>query len=87
MPLTQVELEEIQAEAMADDVPINPKMYEWTREQAVAYFDSGGTQSPAVAGAASGVFALPPCKLITGADLPMSSLAGHPVFIMNVASR
>ena len=31
--------------------------------------------------------ALPPSKIINGKDLDMSTLAGKPVFIMNVASR
>ena len=71
----------------AEDVPIDPAvMCAWSEDDARTYFDSGGTQKPG-ASALSGIFALPPGKLISGADLSMASLAGKPVFIMNVASR
>lgn len=47
MPLTQSELEDVQAEAMADDVAIDlEKMSLWTREEAAAYFESGGEVAP-----------------------------------------
>ena len=49
MPLSHADLEEIQAEAMADDVAIDlDNMSLWTREQAVAFFESGGVDEPAV---------------------------------------
>jgi len=45
--LTLARLETIQTEAMADDVPIElARMSLWTREQAVAYFESGGVDEP-----------------------------------------
>jgi medium-chain acyl-[acyl-carrier-protein] hydrolase len=47
MPLTQSELEDIQADALADDIDIDlRKMSLWTREEAVAYFESGGLEEP-----------------------------------------
>ena len=91
MPLTEAALKELAAEYFADDVPIDVAvMSAWTEDQARTYFDSGGVTMPGAAAAskaASGVFALPPSKIITGKDLDMSSLAGKPVFIINVASR
>lgn len=49
MPLSQADLEDIQAEAMADDVAIDlATMSLWTRSQAEAYFESGGTDKPTV---------------------------------------
>ena len=45
MPLTEAELLDLQADAMADDVEIDlEKMSLWTAEQATAYFESGGTE-------------------------------------------
>ena len=42
MPLTLSELEDIQADLMADDIPIEfDKMSLWTKEQAVAFFETG----------------------------------------------
>lgn len=47
MPLTKEELEEIQAEHMADDLEIDlEKMSLWTKEQANDYFESGGEVVP-----------------------------------------
>jgi len=68
---------------MADDVPIKPEMADWTEAQVMAYFESGGEQEPeplAVLYKLSG-------KLIGGGVLSMSSFAGKPCLIMNVASR
>ena len=49
MPLTQEELEDARAEAMADDIEIDlAKMSLWSRDAAVAYFESGGTEEPTV---------------------------------------
>ena len=91
MPLTMERLEELQAEYFAQDVPIDfATMSKWTEEEASEYFDLGGVTKPGGAAAKpalSGLFALPPSKLISGASLDMASLAGKPVFIMNVASR
>lgn len=51
MPLTLEELESIQADEMADDVPIDlAKMSEWTAEQARLYFESGGAVDPSAGG-------------------------------------
>ena len=48
MGLTLDELEEIQAEALADDVEIDlARMQLWVAEEARAYFESGGTVAPA----------------------------------------
>ena len=45
MPLTLEELEEIQADAMADDIEIDfEKMQLWTRERATKYFEGGGIE-------------------------------------------
>ena len=87
MPLTPSQLEELQQEYFAEDVPILPEMASWTEDAARAYFDSGGATKPGAAVALSGLFALPPSKLINGSNLDMSTLAGKPAFIMNVASR
>ena len=87
MPLTPSQLEELQQEYFAEDVPILPEMASWTEDAARAYFDSGGATKPGAAVTLSGLFALPPSKLINGGNLDMSTLAGKPTFIMNVASR
>ena len=87
MPLTPSQLEELQQEYFAEDVPILPEMASWTEDAARAYFDSGGATKPGAAVTLSGLFALPPSKLINGSNLDMSTLAGKPAFIMNVASR
>eukprot|EP00966_Prymnesium_polylepis_P269381 6223436-Prymnesium_polylepis.1 len=53
MPLTQHQLESIQADAMADDIAIDlERMSLWTEAQAVAFFESGGTEEPPPAAAA-----------------------------------
>ena len=44
--LTMSELEDLQAEAMADDVEIEEAMRGWTAEQALAFFESGGLDRP-----------------------------------------
>ena len=36
----------IQGEALADDITIESKMCAWTAEQAMRYFESGGTEEP-----------------------------------------
>ena len=52
MPLSEAQLLEIQADAMADDVPIDlVTMSEWSEAEAVAYFESGGETVPGAAGA------------------------------------
>jgi hypothetical protein len=66
------------------------KMGDWTKEQAMVFFESGGSTDPSsvAAPALQGIFALPPLTLIDGSTkLEMSTLAGKPVFVMNVASR
>ena len=75
MPLTPSQLEELQQEYFAEDVPFLPEMASWTEDAARAYFDSGGATKPGAAVALSGLFALPPSKLINGSNLDMSSLA------------
>ena len=53
MPLTLEELQELQADAMADDIDIDlEKMSLWTKDQATTYFESGGTEEPKEAKAA-----------------------------------
>ena len=48
MSLTLTELEAIQAEALADDVPIElERMAIWSEDEARAYFESGGELMPA----------------------------------------
>ena len=48
--LSLAELEEIQAAAMADDVDISlERMSLWSHSEAVAFFESGGTQEPEAA--------------------------------------
>ena len=47
MPLTLQELEDIQADAMADDIPIDfTKMSLWTHEEAVTFFETGEEPPP-----------------------------------------
>ena len=47
MPLTLAQLEEIQADFLADDVQIElERMSLWSKEQAEAYFESGGEVEP-----------------------------------------
>jgi hypothetical protein len=46
MPLSVPALEAIREAAFAEDVPITDTMTAWTREQAVAYFESGGSAAP-----------------------------------------
>ena len=49
MPLSRKVLEQLQAEAMADDVLIDyATMAHWTESQAVQYFECGGAVEPAV---------------------------------------
>ena len=48
MPLTFEQLEELQHEALADDLPITIDMCTWTIAQARAYFESGGLERPLV---------------------------------------
>ena len=87
MPLTEDRLREIQQDYFAEDVPVDVAvMSTWTEDEAIAYFDSGGVTKPGAA-ALQGLFALPPLKLIEGGELEMSSIAGKPAFMMNVASR
>ena len=45
--LSLADLESIQSDAMADDVPIDlERMSGWTAEQATTFFESGGTEVP-----------------------------------------
>lgn len=46
MPLTRARVEELQADAFAEDVPIIDEMLSWTEEQCEAYFTSGGDERP-----------------------------------------
>ena len=47
MPLSLSELQDIQADAMADDVVIDfERMSMWTADQASKYFESGGMEEP-----------------------------------------
>ena len=55
MPLTPSQLEELQQEYFAEDVPILPEMASWTEDAARAYFDSGGATKPGAAVALSGL--------------------------------
>ena len=49
MPLTLAELEAVQQDALADDVAIDfERMKVWSLEEAEKYFESGGTEAPAV---------------------------------------
>jgi predicted esterase len=48
MPLTEAQLLDLQADAMANDVPIDvERMAHWTVEQATEFFESGGAVLPA----------------------------------------
>ena len=90
MTLTLTELEELQGEAMAEDIPINyDVMSAWTREEVATYFESGGEQRPGKAAAAAALSGLHTFsgKLIDGSNLSMASLVGKPVIMVNVASR
>lgn len=92
MPWTQSELEDIQGEEFASDVPIDAaRMADWTEDEVRTYFSSGGAQDPGAAGqpvlsVAGGLHALS-ATLIDGSTLPMSTMLGKPVLMMNVASR
>ena len=44
--LTLPEIKAIQAEALADDVPLRDEMRSWTRLEAVRFFESGGAEEP-----------------------------------------
>mgnify|MGYP006932645595 CR=1 FL=1 len=45
--LTLAELQDVQADAMADDVDIDlEKMSLWSAAEAATYFESGGEQEP-----------------------------------------
>ena len=46
MPLTAAELETIRDECLADDVEIPAEAVAWIEEEAVAFFESGGTELP-----------------------------------------
>jgi surfactin synthase thioesterase subunit len=48
-PLTWKDLQELQADAMADDVELDVRMLEWTRESALAFLESGGAEDAEVA--------------------------------------
>ena len=87
MPLTTEELEDIRNTHMADDIPIEfATMAAWSREEAEAYFESGGTVQPGAPAALSGLHTLSG-KLMDGTTLEYSSLVGKPVIMLNVASR
>lgn len=90
MPWTQAELEDVQAEEFATDVPIDAaRMADWSEDQVREYFSSGGAADPGAAPALanpSGLHALSG-TLIDGSALSMATMVGKPVLIMNVASR
>ena len=89
MPLSLAEIQDIQAECMAEDIDITDQMTGWTREQVTAFFESGGTQLPGSAAATpqlSGLHTMS-SKLIDGSTFEMSSLLGKPAIMVNVASR
>lgn len=47
MPLSAAQLQSIQADCMADDLDIDlERMSLWTESQAIAYFESGGSEAP-----------------------------------------
>ena len=46
MPLTAADLETIRDECLADDVEIPAEAVAWIEEEAVAFFESGGTELP-----------------------------------------
>jgi len=47
MPLSLAQLEEIRSECFADDLAVPPDAESWTREEAEAFFESGGQVRPA----------------------------------------
>lgn len=49
MPLTWEDLQELQTDAMADDIELDVRMLEWTREGALAFLESGGAADAEVA--------------------------------------
>ena len=68
MPLTLMELQDIQADAMADDIPIDEaKMMHWTREEATEFFESGGTVEPAAPSTSKSTVAAAPSEPSTSA--------------------
>ena len=46
LKLTPAELEAIQAECMADDIPIEPSMATWGEDAVRRYFETGGEDRP-----------------------------------------
>ena len=95
MPLTQEEIESIRSDAFAEDVAYDIKVLQhMTVEEVEAYFESGGgpvaCERPPPAAqakvAVSGLHALT-AQLVDGSVFDMTSLAGKPSLIMNVASR
>lgn len=83
MPLTLDQLQEIQADAMADDIPIDEeKMMHWTAEEATAFFESGGTEEPApstvVAEPAAPVATLPTAPAATDVAEPAAPVETLP---------
>lgn len=62
MPLTLSEIEDIQADLMADDVEIDfEKMKLWDADQVTYYFENGGAEPP-------GEWTPPPCVPLTPVD-------------------
>ena len=86
MPLTREELESIQFNALADDVPITDEMYEWTLSEACAFFESGGLERPKKGDTGTGLFALPSASIVkqlsresrTSTESMVSSLSSSP---------
>eukprot|EP00966_Prymnesium_polylepis_P258483 5970728-Prymnesium_polylepis.1 len=64
MPTTLARLEELRAEAIADDLAIEDRMLSWTEAQAAEYFESGGAAVPIESGAAA-VPAPPAARRVT----------------------
>lgn len=46
MPLTVSDLEQLQSQLFADDVPFPPEATAWNESEAIAFFESGGVDVP-----------------------------------------
>lgn len=90
MPLTASDLEEIRAENFADDVEIDfPRMAAWTREEAGAFFESGGVMPTPPAGGGQLLSSVPTDMKVTGAGEQRFSTENAPpaVFVASDGCR
>ena len=77
---TRARLEEIAAENLAEDLPIDDEMLEWSEDAAIKYMESGGTIRPIPA--APTMTTTPPARVasvvIGGVSLPVRTRVDAP---------